>query len=246
MFKTVFLGAIAALGLSFSNITAAQDYTWSAGDNFNGWIAYINAFDTDCTTWRGYGYAYTMTDAGGVGDQVAALTADGFMNIYSNYNDGNQPNICLETNVYREVIISAGDAGDYRFNYTAIDPGALIGDNTSAFIKVLTMGYADTGLGASSVTPGTNTVVASISEADLGAGDLRVQFGFMTYAAGYNNSGMFYNDLAFGNGLARPNAIGSGSSSAAEDPTGIPVMPLWGLLGLAGLIGFMGYRRKQA
>lgn len=218
----------------------AQDYTWSAGDDLTGWIAYINAFDVDCTTSRGYGYGYTVNPGGAVDGQVVQLTAEGYMNVYSNYNDGNQPNICLETNVYREVIITAGDEGDYRLNAEPIPP-ALVGSDTKAFVKVLTMGYADTGLSAYAVTPGNNSVVASIAPADLAAGDLRVQFGFNTTVAGYGDSGMTYDNIAFGKGLAAPS---SGGSSAATDPTGIPVLPLWALFGLAGLIGLMGLRRK--
>ena len=225
------IGAVAA---------QAQDYTWSAGDDMTGWLAYINAFDVDCTTSRGYGYGYGLTPAGGVDGQVVQLTDDGYMNVFSNYNDGNQPNICLETNVYREVIITAGDEGDYRLNAESIPP-ELVGSDTKAFVKVLTMGYADTGLSAYAATPGNNTVVASIAATDLAAGDLRVQFGFNTTVAGYGNSGMTYDNIAFGKGLAAPS---SGGSSAATDPTGIPVLPFWALFGLAGLIGLMGLRRK--
>ena len=54
-------------------------------------------------------------------------------------------------------------------------------------------------------------------------------------------SGMTYDNIAFVKGLAAPS---SGGSSAVDDPTGIPVLPLWALFGLAGLIGLMGLRRK--
>ena len=231
----------------------AQDYTWSAGDDLTGWFGYINAFQNDCTTYAGYGYGYDIVDAGD-GTQVAQLTAEGYLNVFSNYDDPNLSDTipprdggvypaaaaCLETNVYREVIITAGDEGDYRLNLEPIPP-ALVGSDTKAFVKVLTMGYGATGLDAFALTPGNNSVVASISAADLAAGDLRVQFGFNTTAAGYANSGMTYDNIAFGKGLAAPS---SGGSSAATDPTGIPVLPLWALFGLAGLIGLMGLRRK--
>jgi hypothetical protein len=88
----------AAVGTMSAN---AQDYTWSAGDDLTGWLSYMNAFDVDCTTSRNYGYGVTVNATGAENGQIVQLTAEGYMNVYSNYDDGNQPNICLETNVYR-------------------------------------------------------------------------------------------------------------------------------------------------
>ena len=240
--KKLFFTLISTVVAVGSLSAQAQDYTWDAGDDLTGWIAYINAFDTDCTTYRGYGYGYTVNPDGGVNGQVVTLTAEGYMNVFSNYDDGNQPNICLETNVYREVIITAGDEGDYRMNFEPIPPAA-VGSDTRAFVKVLDMGYADTGLSAYAATPANGTVVASIGASDLAGGDLRVQFGFLTVAAGYDDSGMTYDAIAFGEGLAAP-STGGGSGSGAG-PEGIPVLPFWALFGLAGLVGLLGLRQKR-
>lgn len=241
LFLTLITTALAAGSLS----AHSQDYTWDAGDDLTGWLAYINAFDTDCSTYRGYGYGYTVNPDGAVGGQVVQLTAEGYMNVFSNYDDGNQPNICLETNVYREVVITAGDEGDYRMNFEPIPP-ASVGANTQAFVKVLRFAdYGDTGLTAYAATPANGTVVASIGAADLTGGDLRVQFGFQTVAAGYDDSGMTYDAIAFGEGLAAPAGGGGGVVGPAPDVTPVPALPLWGLFGLAGLVGLLGIRFRR-
>jgi len=66
-------------------------------------------------------------------------------------------------------------------------------------------------------------------------------------SAPYVSTGVFYDDLSLSASADAPTtacAGSSGGSSAATDPTGIPVLPLWALFGLAGLIGLMGLRRK--
>ena len=250
--KKLFVTLSTAL-ITFASLSAhSQDYTWASGDNLAGWLGYINAFQNDCSTYAGYGYGYGIP-ADGSGPQVATLTAEGYLNVFSNYDDPNLSDTipprdggvypdaaaCLETNVYREVVITAGDEGEYRMNFTSIPP-ALVGSNTRAFVKVLRFAdYGDTGLSAYAATPAGNTVAAVIGADDLSGGDLRVQFGFNTTAAGYANSGMTYDDIAFGKDLAAP-PIGGGAG-----PEGIPVLPFWALFGLAGLVGLLGLRQKR-
>jgi len=239
------VGALAAV-LGPVNAIAQTSFSWAAGDDLSGWNGYINAFDIDCTTYRGYGYGYTINPDGGIDGNVVNLTADGYMNVFSNYGDGNQPNICLETNVYREVVITAGDEGDYRMNFEPIVPApADTGATTKAFIKVLNFGdYSDTGLSAYVDTPANGTVATTISAADLAGGDLRVQFGFLTVAAGYDPSGMFYDNIAFAEGLAAPAPPGPPVVTPG-DPTAVPALPTYGLMLLAVLAGWLGQRQLR-
>jgi hypothetical protein len=153
----------------------------------------------------------------------------------------------MQANLFEEIGTVPVGTGSYSW-------GGFVDSNTldaaytaTAFIKVLdsASGYADV-LGASQAMPSSGEFSVS---GDLTAyeGDARyiLQVGFMVVGVNANPA----NEAALGNISARigaSTAIGAGDSSALVDPTGIPVMPLWGLLGLAGLIGLMGYRRKRA
>ena len=81
----------------------------------DGWIAAINYFTTDCSTYVSSPYAFPAPDNG---PQVSALTAGAtsqVVNIYSNYDDANQSSFCLETNVFQEINpITEADVGESR------------------------------------------------------------------------------------------------------------------------------------
>ena len=190
----------------------SQDWEGDEFEVLSGWLAYIDAFDPDCTTTRGYGYAYT------IGAGQVALIADGIdskvLNVFSNYDDGNQPDICLKTSVYREQIIAADNVGDYTFYFIA-EPPELVGSNTNGFIKVLdqTGGYVALGLESVSTTAGGELSVSfTIDESMVGK---LLQFGFDTLAAGYDNSGMQYDNLVFG-AAGSNNGSGGGTTSNAS------------------------------
>ena len=211
---------------------------------------YMNWFETDCATYMG-------GSGWGVGD-LKATSAGGSVVLQPNFNTYNiadaywtnpdgSGNKCMQANLFEEIGTVPAGTGSYSW-------GGFVDSNTldaaytaTAFIKVLdsAAGFADV-LGASQALPSSGQFSVS---GDLTAyeGDARyiLQVGFMVVGVNANPA----NEVALGNISARigaSTAIGAGDSSALVDPTGIPVMPLWGLLGLAGLIGLMGYRRKQA
>jgi hypothetical protein len=211
---------------------------------------YMNWFTPDCT-------AYVGGSGWGVAD-LKASSAAGSVVLQPNFNTWNiadpywtnpdgTPNKCMEANLFEEIGTVPAGTGTYSW-------GGFVDSNTldaaytaTAFIKILdtAAGFADV-LGASQALPssGQFTVTGDLTAF---AGDARyiMQVGFQVVGVNADPA----NEAALGNIAARvgaSTAIGAGDSSAFVDPTGIPVMPLWGLLGLAGLIGFMGYRRKRA
>jgi len=211
---------------------------------------YMNWFTPDCT-------AYVGGSGWGVAD-LKASSAAGSVVLQPNFNTWNiadpywtfpdgTPAKCMEANLFEEIGTVPVGTGTYSW-------GGFVDSNTldaaytaTAFIKILdtAAGFADV-LGASQALPssGQFTVTGDLTAFE---GDARyiMQVGFQVVGVNADPA----NEAALGNIAARvgaSTAIGAGDSSALEDPTGIPVMPLWGLLGLAGLIGFMGYRRKRA
>ncbi len=190
----------------------SQDWEGDEFEVLSGWLAYIDAFETDCVTTKGYGYAYT------IGAGQVALIADGIdskvLNVFSNYDDGNQPDLCLKTSVYREQIIVADNVGDYTFYFVA-EPPELVGSNTNGFIKVLDQanGYVALGLETVSTTAGGELSVSFIVDESM-VGKL-LQFGFDTTAAGYDNSGMQYDNLVFG-AAGNNNGSGGGTTTNAS------------------------------
>jgi len=204
------LSALAQAEAPTNPVEYSQDWEGDEFEVLSGWLAYIDAFDLDCTTYRGYGYAYTI----GAG-QVAEI-ADGVdskvLNVFSNYDDGNQPDLCLKTSVYREVTVAADNVGDYTFNFIA-EPPEFVGSNTNGFIKVLdpAAGYSAIGYESVETTAGGEiTVSFTVDESMVGK---LLQFGFDTLAAGYDSSGMQYDNLVFG---AASNNGGSDNGGNAE------------------------------
>ena len=208
------LSAVSQADTPTTPVEYSQDWEGDEFEVLSGWLAYIDAFETDCVTTKGYGYAYT------IGSGQVAVLADGVdskvLNVFSNYDDGNQPDICLKTSVYREVIVATENVGDYSFNFIA-EPPEAVGSNTNGFIKVLdpAAGYAAIGLEAVETTAGGDiTVSFTIDESMVGK---LLQFGFDTLAAGYENSGMQYDNLVFG--AASSGGTGNGGTAEAASTT---------------------------
>ena len=208
------LSAVSQADTPTTPVEYSQDWEGDEFEVLSGWLAYIDAFETDCVTTKGYGYAYT------IGSGQVAVLADGVdskvLNVFSNYDDGNQPDLCLKTSVYREVIVATENVGDYSFNFIA-EPPEAVGSNTNGFIKVLdpAAGYAAIGLEAVETTAGGDiTVSFTIDESMVGK---LLQFGFDTLAAGYENSGMQYDNLVFG--AATSGGTGNGGTAEAASTT---------------------------
>jgi hypothetical protein len=189
----------------------------------DGWIAAINYFTTDCTTYVSSPYAFPAPDNG---PQVSALTAGAtsqVVNIYSNYDDPEQTNFCLETNVFQEVFpITEAHVGDYIFSYDVELPAPEnTGDKVNGFVKVLTSDYSAVLLSLSEPSiAGTTDITLSITKAMVGG---RLQFGFNNYAYNYEASGMWYDNVRF---------VGFFE--------GIPTLGNWGMLLMIMLLGVVG------
>ena len=195
---------------------------WEAGEVevLNGWLAYINAFEADCTTYKGYGYSYEIRSGGTQVAVIARGPDSRVLNVYSNYDDSNLPtletDLCLETNVYRQVIVAAENVGDYTFSFVA-EPPADAGSNTNGFVKVLDqeLNFSEIGVETVATTLGGEiTVSFTIDESMVGK---TLQFGFNTIAAGYTDSGMYYDNLVFG--AAPSDGTDNGGSAEAASTT---------------------------
>ena len=245
--KTVVTASVLVFA-SFSHLATADI------DNPAMNTGYVNVFDSATSADCGGGFCFGSGWA--VGDLKASVNGAS-VTLQPNFNtynatdaywaNGAVGNKTVEANLFEEIGAVPAGTGSYSW-------GGFVDSNTldaaytaTAFIKVLdsAAGYADV-LGASQALPSSGEFSVS---GDLTAyeGDARyiLQVGFQVVGLNANPD----DEDALGNISARigaSTAIGAGDSSALVDPTGIPVMPLWGLLGLAGLIGLMGYRRKQA
>ena len=244
--KTVVTASVLVLA-SFSHLATADI------DNPAMNTGYVNVFDSATSADCG---GFCFGSGWAVGDLQASVNGAS-VTLQPNFNtynaadaywaNGAVGNKTVEANLFEEIGAVPAGTGSYSW-------GGFVDSNTldaaytaTAFIKVLdsAAGYADV-LGASQALPSSGEFSVS---GDLTAyeGDARyiLQVGFQVVGLNANPD----DEDALGNISARigaSTAIGAGDSSALVDPTGIPVMPLWGLLGLAGLIGLMGYRRKQA
>ncbi len=173
-----------------------------------GWLVYGNVFQPNGTTYL-YGYgpfpapnggsAFSDIDTGQGGPDQGVQQ----LSVYSDYNNADHAvgNI-IESNVYREMTIGAGDAGtSWTFQFDA-KLGNLVSPSTAtAFIKTLdpNNGYQTTNYLPIDMTaiPSTwNTYTISIN---IGAGLVGqlLQIGFANRATNYIASGVIYDNVVF-------------------------------------------------
>lgn len=173
----------------------------------DGWVVYGNVFAPGGAYLYGYGpfgapnggSAFCSIDAGQGGAEQGAQQ----LSVYSDYNnaDHGTGNI-VESNVYREQTIVAGDVGGYwTFQFDAKKGNLVAPSTATAFIKTLdpANGYATTNLLTVNTTNlpttwGTYTISIPIT-ANL-VGQL-LQIGFANQATGYISSGIFYDNIFF-------------------------------------------------
>ena len=65
------LSAVSQADTPTTPVEYSQDWEGDEFEVLSGWLAYIDAFETDCVTTKGYGYAYT------IGSGQVAVLADG-------------------------------------------------------------------------------------------------------------------------------------------------------------------------
>ncbi len=172
----------------------------------DGWVVYGNVFGYDWGWWYGYGTFAAPNDGAAFCAIVAGEGIDAqCLSVYSDYNNGSHANGIIESNVFQEQPIGAGDVGEvWTFGFMA-KHGNLGGQSTAAaFIKTLNpaAGWAQTNLLKADMTsiPSTwNWYTISIFIDPSLAGQI-LQFGFVNYARLYEPSGIFYDNVAFSTG----------------------------------------------
>ena len=223
----------------------------------SAWEGYANFWtldDSDC----GGGSAYCFGSGWALADLKSTVEADGSLTLQPNFNNydaaiaSGDPNALAywtdgagggnkraELNTYNsDAIVTGQESATFSGTVTAYTIDAAY--TVVAFTKTFNSAGQFVTMETTPITAAGNFAVSASLEG-LTGGSLQTGFA----VTGVNANGANENALGSVKVAASPISY-SYSSSAFEDATGIPVMPLWGLLGLAGLIGLMGYRRKQA
>ncbi len=171
------------------------------GDN---WLVYANVFGSDWNWWYGYGAFPAPNDGAAF---CAIATGESFspqaLSVYSDYNNGDHGNgAILECNVFQEQIVDAADVGT-TWTYQLESKLGNIGGNSTAgaFIKTLDPGagwamtnFIDVDL---TNTSGSWTTYELQIAIDATLPGQILQFGFYSYAGGYEPSGIFYDNIEF-------------------------------------------------
>ncbi|PID78954.1 hypothetical protein CSB20_12585 [bacterium DOLZORAL124_64_63] len=171
----------------------------------DGWNLYCNVFGSDGSYWYGYG-AFPAPNHGVA--VSAVVTGEGGPNqdsqqlsIFSDYNNTDHGNgATIETNVYQERTIDAGNVGQIWIMTFDAKMGNLEGASTAAaFIKTLdpNNGYAMTNYITADMT-GSPADWANYSISltiDAGLEGQIFQFGFTNNATNYEGSGIFYDNI---------------------------------------------------
>lgn len=240
---TALMSSSALAAISFSdNFESYPIYQgevpWS--DIGGGWLLWADVYGNfpGCTDWwYNYGGVLNAPNGPNISNIVAGATGKA-LNKFSDYANGNHgDSACIETNVYQERVITAGDLGLYTFRFETQVPLEL-GENvnTIGFIKLLdpNNGYArDEYYTVSTATPGTKFLSIFLDSSSVGK---VVQWGFTTQASNYLPSGRYYDNVTF--------AI-KGSGAYEGDLIGVPV-PFWAYITIAGLLAFVGGSRLWA
>jgi hypothetical protein len=184
--------------------------------NIDGWLTFVNIFDRNGNYIGGYGPggsgAPSTAQNGGAfsvltDTDTADEQGDQHITVFSDYNNSfDQENNVLETNVFKEFILTSGDVGTFRFEADLRKPtsNAIAGDSTmSVFIKVL-----DPGSGYNQVLINTLNItdfgadawdrVAIDAVLEESMENMILQFGFMSVTQNYDGSGMHFDNVKFG------------------------------------------------
>jgi len=244
-----FLKAIASATLVLSTL-----YAGSASADLDNPVmgsGFANVFagtSADC------GGGYCFGSGWGVGDLKATVNGNEVIlqPNFNTYNDAATPgdiaywrngalgNKVFQANLYEEIGTTPIGTGTYTFSGYVDSDSLDAGYSKVAFIKVLDSlgGFADVLGATTALSVGAFSVSGDLTPYE-GDAQYILQVGFTVQGLNANPA----DEAALGSVGLRIGAS-SAASSAAVDPTGIPVLPLWALFGLAGLIGLMGLRRK--
>jgi len=195
--------ALAPYSQDFEGLDAG--YAGALADD--GWWVYGNVFGPDWSYWYGYGpfpapnhslaFSQIVIGEGGPDQGAQALV------VFSDYQNGDHANGAhIESNVFQEQIIGAGDVGQtWDFDFQA-KLGNLEGATTAlAFIKTLdpNSGYAMTNFITVDMTniPATWSDYSLAIVIDESLVNQILQFGFANTATNYEGSGVFYDNINF-------------------------------------------------
>lgn len=195
--------ALTAYSQNFEGLVIASP-TALSGD---GWVVYGNVFTPGNVYMYGYGpfpapnggNAFSDIDTG----QGGAAQGAQQLSIYSDYNNGDHANgNWIESNVYREQTITAGDVDGYWIFQFDAKLGNLVAPSTAfAFIKTLNpaAGYATTNfkpMYTTNLPTSWHTYEIGILITPDLVGQL-MQFGFANKTTSYVSSGVFYDNVVW-------------------------------------------------
>lgn len=179
----------------------------SAALGNDGWLAFANVYDTDkITHLSDYGYSAPNGGAGFssvTAGQGGTAQGDQQLTVFSDYNNPEHATgKWIEALVYQEQTISSADAGaTLSFKFDA-KRGFISGDSTAeAFIRTLdpAAGFSATNnilLDTTSLSSEWGTFTLNLLiPADNSLDGQLLQFGFSTFAAYYQSSDNFYDNI---------------------------------------------------
>ena len=201
-----------------------------------GWLYWANVFGPQSEgCWQyWYGYGGDAPISGSGFSNIVDGAYGQALNVFTDYNNGNQGDGCLETAVYQQVEFDGADADEYRFSFYVQVPGPLGPDvGTWGFVKLLTPGF-DTiwDMTVDTETPGLKFITVNLEEADDG---MILQWGFRTRAQDWQDSGRWYDNVSFAPLSVRPPYL-----PLYENP--IPI-PFWAMMLMAGMLAYVGATR---
>jgi hypothetical protein len=207
----------------------------------DGWLVFANVFDTDKTTYLsdygvysapngGAGFSSILAGQGGTAQGAQQLTV---FNDYSNTDHATGK--WIETMLYQEQTISAADAGaTLSFMFDA-KKGYISGDSAAAaFIRTLDPGAGfatsnNISLNTTSLNSEWDSFTLNLLiPSDNSLNGQLLQFGFSTFAANYQGSDNFYDN------------INASVSSASTVP-----VPAAAWLFISGFVALAGLGRRK-
>lgn len=207
------LAALSAYNQDFELLVLSDPAALSGDD----WLVFGNVYDPGMNYLYGYG-AFEAPNPGTGFSAIAtgqggAEQGEQQLSVYSDYNNQDHANqYWIESNVYKEWTIEAGDAGKvWVFAFDAKLGNLELASTAHAFIKTLDpgSGYATTNFLKLDMTsiPVTWSNYSLQLYVHSGLVGQLFQIGFANTATRFEGSGVFYDNIHFGNPV----------------PTGVPV-----------------------
>ncbi|MGD2054043.1 MAG: VPLPA-CTERM sorting domain-containing protein [Gammaproteobacteria bacterium] len=210
----------------------------------DGWLTFVNQFNTDGSYAGGYQYNGGLAPSDG--PQVSAINTSEagpnqgaqVLSVYSDYdNRAFQENgnpAAVETLVFQEQLLDGSESGLWYFGFDA-KAGGITGTATAeAFIKVLDAGFQPVAngliqLSTTSISANWSRYEAIVDFDAVGGGAVRTQFGFQTLTGNDVPSDNFYDNVTW-------------QQTSSVNPVPVPAA-VW-LFG-SGLVGLVGVARRR-